>query len=640
MHVNFYSRLTPRQLVAALGTALALSCTIAVGAEPTHEVKDPHYGDTLFQFYQDHYFTALTNLMVSQHFGRMENHGEEAEVLRGGILLSYGLLNEAGEIFSKLIETNSTPRTRDRAWFYLAKISYQRGYYTEAENALGHVGKALPADLQEERGLLQANLMMLRNDYASAARVLGAMDTNAPSTRYARYNLGVALIRSGDAAKGHTILDNIGRAPSDNEEFRNLRDRANVALGFAALADDQPAAARSYLERVRVKGLQSNKALLGLGWSAAALKEPRLALAPWLELLQRDIGDAAVLEAHVAVPYAYAELGAFGQSMTRYNEAIAAFTREDKALTESIAAIRSGKLVAALVESNPGDEMGWFWSLRSMPNMPHAHHLAQVMAQHEFQEAFKNYRDLRFLMKNLEEWRDKLGVFDDMLDTRRKAFADRLPQVREQADGRESEIDRLRKSHAALAREISTAESAADGVAFADTKQRDLLTRIASVQSALKDSADNPELDASRNRARLAAGALSWQLAQDYPDRLWQAQKASQVIATELGKATQLDAALKQAQRDEPARFDAFEKRIAALTPLLQNLIPRVAALSQEQQQVVQDIAIAELTRQQERLAAYTIQAQFAVAQLYDHGAERSTAHPSESREADRATKP
>ena len=69
--------------------------------------------------------------------------------------------------------------------------------------------------------------------------------------------------------------------------------------------------------------------------------------------------------------------------------------------------------------------------------MPRARHLAQVLAQHEFQEALKNYRDLRFLARNLDEWREKLGVFDDMLATRRKAFADRLPLVRE----RQQQID-------------------------------------------------------------------------------------------------------------------------------------------------------------------------------------------------------
>jgi hypothetical protein len=53
---------------------------------------------------------------------------------------------------------------------------------------------------------------------------------------------------------------------------------------------------------------------------------------------------------------------------------------------------------------------------RDLPDLPHAGHLAPVLAQHEFQEAFKNYRDLLFLTKNLEEWHEKLGVFDDMLD--------------------------------------------------------------------------------------------------------------------------------------------------------------------------------------------------------------------------------
>ena len=75
--------------------------------------------------------------------------------------------------------------------------------------------------------------------------------------------------------------------------------------------------------------------------------------------------------------------------------------------------------------------MGWFWNIRALPNMPHARHLAQVLAQHEFQEALKNYRDLRFLQQNLEDWRDKLGVFNDMLATRRKAFAERLPVILE-----------------------------------------------------------------------------------------------------------------------------------------------------------------------------------------------------------------
>ena len=60
-------------------------------------------------------------------------------------------------------------------------------------------------------------------------------------------------------------------------------------------------------------------------------------------------------------------------------------------------------------------------------------------------------------------------------------------------------------------------------------------------------------------------------------------------------------------------------------------MIPRVAALSQAQQVALQDIAVAALRQQQDRLADYAAQAQFAVAQLYDHGT---------LRRADRASPP
>ena len=58
---------------------------------------------------------------------------------------------------------------------------------------------------------------------------------------------------------------------------------------------------------------------------------------------------------------------------------------------------------------------------------------------------------------------------------------------------------------------------------------------------------------------------------------------------------------------------------IASLSEVRLNaLIPLVAALGKEQQQALQELAVAELVRQKERLGAYSTQARFAVAQLYD----------------------
>jgi hypothetical protein len=631
LHVHNLARHLDRLVWGAL---LAWACASSAQAAPNGEIQDPHYGDTLFQYFQDHYFTAATTLMVSQHFGRVSQHSEEAEVLRGGILLSYGLHREAGDIFERLIAMGATPPTRDRAWFYLAKIRYQRGYLPEAENALARIGMSLAPELQEERGLLQAQLQMARGDYAAAATVLAALEKTAPDPRYVRYNLGVALIKSGDAAKGNALLNAVGVAYAENEEFRSMRDRANVALGFAALADQQAPAARNYLERVRLKSIQANKALLGLGWAATSQKEFARALTPWLELAGRDLDDTAVLEAYIAIPYAYAELGAYSESAERYQQAIATFECEDKALNESIAEIRAGKLQAALVSSNPGEEMGWFWSVRDLPVMPHARHLSHVLAQHEFQEALKNYRDLQFLTGNLQTWRDKLGTFDDMLATRRKAFAEKLPDVQSSANSLQTEP--LRARHAALALQVQQAETAADGVAFADARQAGLLQRISGVKSALQNPPADIDLASAQQRVRLAEGVLTWELAQAYPQRSWETQRDLQATQDALDQAQKLDATLKQAQWDAPVRFDAFGARIKAISPVLQTEIARVDKLTQEQALALQDIAITALRQQQEQLAQYTTQARFAVAQLYDRGtAQRQDA--SATGEANRA---
>jgi hypothetical protein len=604
---------------AALALAAGLACA-ATPAEPPEKkqpVQAPHYGDTLFHFFQERYFSAVTGLMVSQHFERLSPHDDESEILRGGLLLSYGMHREAGQIFARLIERGAPPSVRDRAWYFLAKIRYQRGDKVAAEAALANVGARLPAALEEDRGLLHANLLMARGDFAAAAEVLRGMTAKSDASAYARYNLGVALAKSGDAA-GRALLDEVGRMPSANEEQRSLRDKANVALGFAALQEGRAEEARTALQRVRLQSPQASKALLGFGWAEAAAKQPAKALVPWTELAARPDTDAAVLEARIAVPYAYAELGAFGQAHDEYQIALAQFDREHGALDESIAAIRSGKLVQALADKNPGEEMGWFWNLKTLPEMPHGSHLTAVLAQHEFQESFKNYRDLQFLQRNLAQWRESLSAYNDMLAHRREAYEKRLPQAQAGMKEGGQSIAALEARRIELATEVRRAEAETDVVAFADAKQDALLQRLASVQAAMKALAGDPEVDGLADKARLVAGALSWQLSQDFPARLWAAKKGMQSVDDQVAQVREREARLAAAQRDEPARFAAFARRIAELDARLAALTPRVATLAAEQQQAVQAIAVAELQGQQQRLAEYRTQARFALAQLVD----------------------
>jgi hypothetical protein len=444
-------------------------------------------------------------------------------------------------------------------------------------------------------------------------------------------------VKAGQPAQGQALLDQLGQMPAWNEEQRALRDRANVALGFAALSQQQPQAARNALQRVRLQGSQSNKALLGFGWAAAELKDHHAALVPWAELVQRDPGDAAVLEAHIARPYALAELGALRQALAAYDSALALFAQEDLRLQASVQALREGALVQGLLDANPQPGLDAFSSLQQATlgaTQPHASHLAPLLAQHRFQAAFRNLQSLQFLQQQLADQAQRLDAFQDLLDHRRQAFEQRLPAVREQA-GR-SPLAPLQQRREALAAELAQAEASGDTDALArllaTAKEQDWLQRLQRGQAALRQSAtqthtpDTADTAETAERLRRVQGALTWQLAREAPARQWAARKALRQADQALADAQARDAALLRAQAEEPARFATFQQRLAGLQQRWAALGPQRVELAQAQQQALQEDAVAHLEQQRERLATYTAQARLAVAQLYDRAALAGTA--------------
>ena len=279
-------------------------------------------------------------------------------------------------------------------------------------------------------------------------------------------------------------------------------------------------------------------------------------------------------------------------------------------------------MLDGLLARNPGVEMGWFWNIDRLPQMSHAAHLVRVLSLHEFQEGFKNYRDLLFLARNLRQWESKMDTFSDMLANRRQAYAARLAQLGMQV--RERDIARLEARRGALDAEVQGEAQSGDGAAFADPAERALAARIERAHAALRRleaaaalGAPGVPGDAARreaaDRLRRVEGALGWQLAQELPPRLWDTKKNMQQIAVELLQARERQDRLAQAQRDEPQRFDAFARRIDEL----------------QQRQAVEELAVTELRQQKEDLVAYANQARFAVAQIYDR-ANRGDAKPAQ----------
>lgn len=214
--------------------------------------------------------------------------------------------------------------------------------------------------------------------------------------------------QAASAAGDIAALDRIGQdSKTTDPEALALRDKANTALGFKLLDDQQGAAADAAFRRVRSPGPYSELALLGLGWAqlvpakgATAQSAPpaaaapvktsigsspspfssswvvadedqadqlRRALVPWTELIGRDPTEAAVQEGSLAIPYALDHLGAHRQAVTYTQRAIGQLEHTRRHLEAALAHISSGQMAKQVVDRDDEPGNGWAWWFAALP---------------------------------------------------------------------------------------------------------------------------------------------------------------------------------------------------------------------------------------------------------------------------------
>ena len=163
----------------------------------------------------------------------------------------------------------------------VAESRHRLGDDEGALQALSAIPSSASSDVRQHAGELRAlRLLALQRD-REAADLLGSLQADPVKLVTAgaeevthglllQYNLGIALMRAGRVEQGRGVLDRLGQFPASGEAALALRDKANLTLGWSFLRDAQGATARPILERVRLEGPSSSRALLGLGWAGLA----------------------------------------------------------------------------------------------------------------------------------------------------------------------------------------------------------------------------------------------------------------------------------------------------------------------------------------------------------------------------------
>ncbi len=607
-------------IVASLAWTLGFAANDPKGLAP-HPVVDLRYGDVLFYFYQDDYFAAITRLLAAQELNLLPNTSGESELLLGGLYLSLGEHVEAGRIFEILLTRDVPESVRNRAWYYLGKVWYQRGYLEESAAALQKVSAQLEPRLAAQRDLMLAQILMREERYDEAITTLRGYHGPPDWHAYAKFNLGVALVRLDRLGDAMPFLDSVGLIETRSEELLALKDKANLALGFALLQAQRAADAKQILERVRLEGPFSSKALLGVGWADAILGEYRRSLVPWMALRKRNLLDAAVQESYLAVPYAFGKLQADGQSAEYYRGAIDSFDGEMQRIDASIGEIRAGKLLDRILTDDREKTLTWDWQLRKLPDAPESRYLYELLATDEFQAGLKNYRELNYMSRNLQRWVDSLVAYDEMIDTRQQAFAQRMPKA--DAALAATDLAGLAQRRVDFDARLDDIEKNADVAALGTPEEQALWARVQRLEAYLATRPDDPELEDMRAKSHLMKGVLYWRLSASFKARVWKERRSVRDLNIAVKEAARRAELVRQAQRTLPANTGEYSGRITALRTRMDDLQQRLAAAATRQNAYLQSLAIEALEGQKQRLATYQIQARYALATIYDRASDQ-----------------
>jgi hypothetical protein len=575
-------------------------------------VQALRYGVTLFHFYQQDYFSALTELMVAQQTNELGTHTENAELLRGGMSLSYGMDIQAEQVFTELLTQSRPGADNATAWFYLGKINWQRGMLERAATSLDRVELLPNAELDQELNYLQTSINLRQGDYSAAQAYLARLPENSVWLSYHYYNMGASRAAAGDwldAARYFRKFDGLAAA---SEEAKSLRDRAYTASGFAYMAAGEYTEASRDFSRVRLENPLSDRALLGYGWAVSAQLDFQEALSPWQALSEKSPVSRSVRESLLAVPYAYEQLERQSMALVRYQHAARVYEDQLRAVNEAIATFSDADL-QDLLELRADKREGWLFEGDILPVNAPAPYLEPLVSSNEFQSTMKELRDLHHIDQRLMEASERLQVLA-IVDEEQQLSWDAIIEQDRNKVLHQRKID-VQERLLTLQEKLEAIANTGDARALADTAQLalwDRLERAAVLSEALDKSAQHqPRLDLYR-------GLLLWEDNEQYAAQLWKNQRKLRELQDQVRKA---DDGLERLQQTQARRVQSsFAKEITGLQARLQTQSRQVQLAIAATGGELRRLAVLDLEGQAQALSRSLGRSRLAIARLYDQG--------------------
>jgi hypothetical protein len=614
-----------RLIVLLMGLIIAASSP-AAGSSSAGELKDLYFGEALYHAFQGQWFEALTRLdtELTQHHGldepRLDTlyyHVNHAEFAVGDFELAYRMHHRAGRAITRVIEGNVEDEVRNEAVFRLARIYFQKDQPVNALHALERINGAVPRSIRDDLPFLRAQILMANGRFAEAAHVLRDLQRAKSLEGFSTYNLGIALLKEGNEQEGRRYLDRAGQIGSNSDPTLAIKDKSNLVLGAKLLEEGNLGGARQVLDRVRLSGPFSNRALLGAGWADAFQDRYARALVPWSILVAREVTDASVQEAMLAVPYAYGKLGVHSKAALMYGSAVENFGAEIDKLSASIRSIREGHFLRALVREELKQDPNWVVKLRELPQTPETYYLLELMASHDFQESLKNYLDLEELRKRLVTWEVDLDAFEEIIERRRAYYRPLLPVIDHEFRRLDSQMRLRMEQRDRVEKRLKAMLVMPRPDYLATSEERALSERIAHLERELTAGGAALPRETAARIERLR-GVLDWNIHTEYDHRLTEAYTHLRDLDEEVDLLKSRYRAFVRTRQAATQSYEGYEEGIRRQRFLIREAREKTKVLMARQGHMLETMAANELTRRRERLSEFQIKARFALADSYD----------------------
>ena len=381
-------------------------------------------GEIQYESLQANHLDALLRIYAFKP--STDKLSEPGELSATDLQLSLGL---SSAVESKIKTRSSDKRiqqSKNRDAFQLAWFYYNERKPAQALEVLDNIeGKADGVSLSDIE-YLRALLYIHAGSFKAAAKLLYELPLIDQPRGYTQYNLALAQLQSDNEERGSSRLASLGRMNTSDADLLALKDMANLKLGYRYLQQGNLEQAKASFDLVRLDGPFTNQALLGSGWTLFSMSQLKRAIVAWSLLHKQEAINDTVIEAKMALPYAYSKLGVHGKAANLYAQAVELFESEIAHLDASIEAIRKGDLNQAIINNHTTQGDDWFIRLSSRSEQAEFY-LPLLLANNEFRDQADKLSQLAQLKNRIELGLTSVAASSEFARLKRKYYGTNLP---------------------------------------------------------------------------------------------------------------------------------------------------------------------------------------------------------------------